>query len=141
MKKKKINYSTLKCPYCGASVVLRSADGIYKENSNDTMLYVCSHYPECDSYVRVHKGTNKPVGTLANKKLREMRNTAHHYFNQLYLLGYMSKDEAYRWLANLVQSPLSEAHIGYFGEYYCQMVIDECKKILSRRKLKLRVSV
>ena len=42
----------------------------------------------------------------------------------------MSKQEAYYWLANLISAPLSEAHIGYLGEYYCTQVIEESKKLL-----------
>jgi ssDNA-binding Zn-finger/Zn-ribbon topoisomerase 1 len=41
-----------RCPYCGSHVILRSADGIYKDNSGNAMLYVCSRYPTCDAYVR-----------------------------------------------------------------------------------------
>ena len=126
-KGKGINYDAMRCPYCGSSVKFRSADGI-----NHTMLYVCSHYPECDSYVRVHDGTRIPVGSMANKKLRTLRKTAHEYFDQLYQSGLMDKQEAYQWLANLISAPLSEAHIGYLGEYYCQVVIDECRKLLQR---------
>lgn len=29
-----------RCPYCGGNVVLRSADGIYKDNSRNAMLYI-----------------------------------------------------------------------------------------------------
>ncbi|MDG6146488.1 DUF3268 family zinc-finger domain-containing protein, partial [Lactococcus formosensis] len=54
--KPKYNYSMMRCPYCGSTVELRSADGIYKENKNHTMLYVCRNYPVCDAYVRVHPG-------------------------------------------------------------------------------------
>ena len=54
----------MRCPYCGSPVVLRSADGIYRENSQGAMLYVCSRYPECDAYVKVHPGTNIPMGSL-----------------------------------------------------------------------------
>lgn len=61
--------SAMRCPYCGSPVVLRSADGIYKENHANTKLYVCSRYPACDAYVRVHEGTNKPVGSLADHML------------------------------------------------------------------------
>ena len=57
-KRKGINYSKLRCPYCGSSVIYRSADGIYRDNPKHTMLYVCSRYPACDSYVRVHAGHN-----------------------------------------------------------------------------------
>lgn len=63
-KRKGITGGIHRCPYCGSPVTYRSADGIYKDNSRKTMLYVCSHYPECDAYVRVHTGTNIPVGTI-----------------------------------------------------------------------------
>ena len=64
MKKKR--KKPMRCPYCGAPVVYRSADGIYHENKAGTMLYVCSRYPECDAYVRAQPGTSLPLGTLAN---------------------------------------------------------------------------
>ena len=133
-KRKGVNASQMRCPYCGSPVIYRSADGIYHDNRNDTMLYVCYHYPECDSYVRVHAGTKIPVGSLANHELRSLRRTAHHYFDQLYECGYMSKQEAYQWLADLIMAPLSEAHIGHLGEYYCKQVIEESRKLLNRNR-------
>ena len=83
---------------------------------------------------RVHAGTNIPVGSLANHELRSLRRTAHHYFDQLYLTGYMSKQDAYQWLADLIMAPLSEAHIGHLGEYYCKLVIEESRKLLDRSR-------
>ena len=62
-KRKGFNATSMRCPYCGSTVVYRSADGIYHENKKGTMLYVCSNFPECDAYVRVHAGTNIPVGS------------------------------------------------------------------------------
>jgi len=112
-----------RCPYCGSHIVLRSADGIYKENSADTMLYVCSRYPACDAYVRVAPGTKTPIGSMANGPLRALRRVAHQYFDRLYTTGIMNRSEAYEWLAWTLQLPLSQSHIGYLGEYYCQRVI------------------
>ena len=132
-KRKGMKLENQRCPYCGAPVVYRSADGIYKENANNTMLYVCSHYPKCDAYVRVHAGTKIPVGTLANHELRTLRRTAHKYFDKLYERGIMTKDDAYRWLADLVCAPLSEAHIGYLGEYYCKLVIEKSREMLEHQ--------
>ena len=129
-RKKGMNPSAMRCQYCGGTVVLRSADGIYRDNPNHTMLYVCSNYPHCDAYVRTHPGTNIPVGTLANRKLRMLRNEAHHQFDQLYRSGIMSKQDAYLWLTDLLQMPLSKAHIGYLGEYYCHEASAESKKLL-----------
>jgi ssDNA-binding Zn-finger/Zn-ribbon topoisomerase 1 len=133
-KKKGMNPSGMRCQYCGGTVVLRSADGIYHDNSRNTMLYVCSNYPQCDAYVRTHPGTTIPVGTLANHELRTLRNRAHHYFDQLYSSGRMSKQDAYLWLADLLQVPLSKAHIGFLGEYYCTQVIEESQKLLDRQR-------
>ena len=69
---------------------------------------------------------------MANQELRTLRRKAHHYFDQLYRSGYMSKQDAYQWLAALIMVPLSEAHIGYLGEYYCKQVIEESRKLLDQ---------
>lgn len=135
-KRKGINGGTPRCPYCGSNSVLRSADGIYYDNSRDVMLYVCKNYPKCDSYVRVHPGTNIPMGSLANKELRAMRRDAHHHFNKLYSKGGMSKRDAYEWLAETVGLPVEKAYIGFMGEYYCSLVIEESKKALSQLSMR-----
>lgn len=133
-KRKGNQRKQMRCPYCGSSVIFRSADGIYHDNQNQTMLYVCSRYPECDAYVRVHSGTKIPLGSLANHNLRSLRREAHRYFNRLYESGLMDKKEAYQWLADVISAPLSEAHIGHLGEYYCKQVIRESKKLLESRE-------
>lgn len=141
MKKKKYSkymihvLKPIRCPYCGSSVEFRSADGIYKDNKNNTMLYVCSNYPNCDAYVRTHPNTTIPVGIMANHKLRLMHLEAHKAFDKIHKSGLMTKDESYRWLAYILQKPLQQAHIGYLQEYYCQIVINESKKLLHRRKI------
>ena len=137
-KRKGITGGIHRCPYCGSPVTYRSADGIYKDNSRGTMLYVCSHYPECDAYVRVHTGTNIPVGTMADRKLRKLRNEAHKHFSKLIRDDYMTKQEAYQWLAGLLGAPQREAHIGYLSEYYCNIVIEESKKEYERYLRKKR---
>ena len=45
----------------------------------------------------------------------------------------MTKQAAYQWLANTVQAPMSHAHIGHLGEYYCRVGIEESEKLLARR--------
>ncbi len=128
---------SMRCPYCGSTVRLRSADGIYRDNSSGTQLYVCSKYPACDAYVRVHPGTTTPVGSLADGKLRALRRTAHRHFDRLHESGLMSKDSAYQWLAHTLQRPLSQAHIGYLSEYYCAVVVSESDKFFNTWKHKV----
>lgn len=133
-KRKGINYTAMKCPYCGGSVTYRSADGIYRENPRGVMLYVCSRYPSCDAYVRVHEGTTIPVGSLANGELRALRREAHQWFDRLYREGIMTKDDAYEWLSELISAPRSQAHIGFLGEYRCRQVIAESRKLVERKQ-------
>ena len=131
-KKRKgvVNYAP-RCPYCGSTTVYRSATGIYKDNPNDVMLYVCTNYPNCDAYVQTQKGTAIPLGEMANGELRALRNQAHRYFNKLYLQKYMSKQDAYRWLSSILGVPLEKAHIGLLGKLGCILVIEESQKQLS----------
>lgn len=128
-KKKGINYSSMRCPYCGSTVIYRSADGIYKNNSKGSMLYVCSKYPECDAYVTTHEGTKIPKGIMADGRLRKLRIEAHKSFDKLHKSGLMDRREAYGWLAHMTQAPLGKAHIGEFGEYYCEVVIKESRRL------------
>lgn len=118
----------MRCPYCKSPVRLRSAEGIYQDNKTDAQLYVCGRYPACDAYVRCHPGTTIPMGTLADGKLRRMRMEAHRWFELMCACEQLNKRDAYDWLARLLYVPRSQAHIGYLGEYYCQSVMDECKK-------------
>lgn len=142
MKKKHngFNPSTIRCCYCGSSVTLRSAEGIVPQCKPGTMLYVCRNYPACDSYVKVHPGTKLPMGSLANRELRTLRQKAHFHFNQLYETGFMSREEAYEWLSAVLNLPMGKAHIGLLGQYYCQQVIDESKKLLQAQKGKTKRS-
>lgn len=119
--------------HCGRPAVLRSAEGICKTHRPGAMLYVCSDYPACNSFVMAHPDTLAPMGTLAPPALRQLRYEAHHQFDQLHQSGLMTRKEAYRWLAYIVQAPSPHAHIGHLGEYYCKVVIKESRKLLTQR--------
>lgn len=134
-KKKGNNPSKMRCPYCGAAMILRSADGIYRDNPHHLKLYVCKNYPECNTYVRTQPGTAIPLGTPANCELRALRIQAHRHFDALHKKGYMTKQDAYIWLASILQAPQSQAHIGCLSEYACKFVIAESKQMLQRYEL------
>ena len=119
--------------HCGRPAVLRSAEGICRTHRPSAMVYVCSDYPACNSFVMAHLGTLEPMGTLAPPELRRLRYEAHQQFDQLHKSGLMTRQEAYRWLAYMVQAPMAHAHIGHLGEYYCKVVIRESKKLLAQR--------
>lgn len=78
------------------------------------------------AYVGCHKGTNKPLGRLANAELRLWKRKAHAAFDPLWKYGVFKgrRKEAYRWLATVMRLPEEKAHIGMFD-------VAECKRLIS----------
>ena len=100
---------TVKCDYCGQPAEYVDSKEVY--GSSHGMIYLCR---DCDAYVGVHKGTNKPKGRLANAELRKYKMQAHHAFDPLWRYGGMTRREAYQWLSREMRIPEDEAHIGMF---------------------------
>lgn len=121
--------------HCGRPAVLRDAKEVCRTRREDEKAYVCSGYPACDSFVLAHPSTLEPMGSLAGPELRRLRFEAHRQFDQLHQAGIMTKRQAYVWLAQIVHAPMSHAHIGHLGEYFCKEVIRESKELLKKNKV------
>lgn len=130
----KQNKQQLRCGYCGRPAVLRPASEIYHDPRKKGYVYACSHYPACDAYVSVFPGSKIPMGTLADSALRQKRIQAHQAFDQLWLSGIFSRDQAYRWLSDKLGLPLSQTHIALFSDYLCAQVILESQKVLKNNR-------
>lgn len=118
----------MRCPYCGAHAKLVDSSSVIYHRSYGR-AYICSNYPECDAFIGTHKGTDKPLGRLANAKLRKLKKEAHSTFDLLWKSGRMTRTEAYQWLSKQLKIPFKITHIGYFDEAQCQKVIEVCLKI------------
>lgn len=75
------------------------------------------------------------MGSLAGPELRRLRFEAHRQFDQLHQAGIMTKRQSYVWLAPIVHAPMSHAHIGHLGGYFCREVIRESKELLKKNKV------
>ena len=128
---------TIRCPYCGSPAILKDASYVYGHHSSGGKVYVCSHYPACDSYVGVHQGTSLPKGSLANSTLRKKRIQAHQIFDQLWRKGIFSREEAYRWIGDKFCLQTRQAHIGNFSDYMCDQLIQEASKVLQNNHILL----
>ena len=84
------------CDYCGTPADFVDSSVVYHGHSFG-MIYLC---PRCGAYVGVHKGSDKPLGRLANSELRNWKKAAHAAFDPLWKYGpYRGRrNEAYRWL-------------------------------------------
>ena len=136
MKKTKTK-TTIKCPYCGRTAVLRKASYVHKNASDRDFLYVCSGYPDCDAYVGVHTGTKLPMGTLADAKLRRKRIETHQVFDAIWQNGILTKKDAYRWMGDIFCLTTAQAHIGHFSHYYCDRLMDASRKVLQNNHIKI----
>lgn len=122
------------CPYCGDESALLSGDKMYPGRGDlaGKWFYRCR---PCDASVGCHPGSKKPLGTLANKALRQQRQLAHAAFDPLWKKDgryrvFNSRSDAYTWLA--VELGLEEgeaAHIGASDTDTCKQIIELCRKV------------
>lgn len=115
------------CPYCNSKVTLESSVKVYGKDYG--LIYLCTQFPKCDSYVGTHKGTTKPLGRLADKQLRRYKNMAHSIFDHLWKTNKkFTRSQAYHWLSEQLQISGKDCHIGMFDIDMCKKVIEVCKK-------------
>jgi hypothetical protein len=112
------------CPYCGeVAEFCSSARVYYGKHYGD--IYLCECLPE-KAYVGVHKGTERPKGTLANKELRELRKKVHAVFDPIWKEKRKTRSKAYKWLANEMKINTKKCHIGMFNIEQCKQAIQIC---------------
>lgn len=119
------NETTVNCDYCGEQALLVSGEVIYPSRSDLGNLWFYQCKP-CNAYVGSHKGSNKPLGRLANKELRKAKMAAHRSFDYIWTSEKMKRAKAYSWLAKQLGIPASECHIGMFDVDTCNKVVTTC---------------
>ena len=125
----------MKCPYCGAAAKQVSSNYVYRTGKEHGEMWICSNYPKCDTHVGCHKGTNKPLGTLANQQLRIWRVTCHDLFDALWKRGgKMSRKDTYEWLRVVMELPEEKAHIGMFDLAQCKKLWNLLRQLKEERK-------
>ncbi len=106
------------CPFCGKNAEWVENKEVYGKNYGKSyMMWLCR---PCKAYVGCHENTKQPLGTLANKALREWRVKAHSAFDVLWKSGTISRNEAYRALSKEFGRHI---HIGESNIEQCQAII------------------
>lgn len=111
------------CLYCGGKVILTDSSAIYGEKSKGN-IYFCTN---CNASVGCHKGTAKPLGTLANSVLKMKRRETHVIFDQWWKANNMTRSQGYSELAKKMKLPKYRTHIGQFDMAQCEQVINICR--------------
>lgn len=115
------------CDYCGRRAEYVDSKVIYGKSYG--MVYLCRCKPQW-AYVGVHKGTDIPLGRLADAQLRRWKKEAHAAFDPLWKYGRFKnrRNAAYAWLAEQMGLPVEKTHIGMFDVGHCKAVIQICRK-------------
>lgn len=74
-----------------------------------------------------------------NDELKKLKFEAHTYFDIIWMEGYMSRKDAYKWLSKKLNIPLKDCHIKNFNIGMCYKVIKLSKKyksIMLKNRLK-----
>ncbi len=85
----------MQCDVCHSSNVVLSR----RENAGWPLIWLCL---QCYSSVGCHVDTEIPMGPLAPGKVRMLRRLAHISFDQIWLVGIMSRERAKRWMGDLL---------------------------------------
>ena len=119
------------CSYCGNFTSLVQGSEIYKVQNKPYSKKYFYYCKECDAYVGCHPGTKNPMGTVANRRLRKLRNSCHNSFDKIWKDKHLSRSQAYKWLAAELNIPPKQCHIGMFDEQACLKAIQKCNQYLS----------
>lgn len=106
------------CRFCSGPVALVSNAEIYGREYGDwPYAYLCQ---PCDAYVGLHPNTDLPLGTLADRPLREARKKAKDAFHTWMRHRRLTRSAAYRALAAAMNIKESDCHFGMFDTEQCQ---------------------
>jgi hypothetical protein len=121
------------CPYCDKPTIEVTGDEIYGQGRGygHIKMYKCSG--SCDAYSgsKLENGIRVPMGSLANKELRELRKKCHKLFDANWKgksNERLARRKCYFWLQEFTNLPEELAHIGMFNIEQCNILIAELLK-------------
>lgn len=141
------------CSYCFKPAALVTGKEIYPHRPE---LYTLKFWEcaACQAYVGCHKAScgqgdgTKPLGRLANAKLRAAKSLAHKMFDPIWKTKAIKRQafdaprckplkrkDAYKWLASMLGIAVDECHIGMFNVEQCQNVANLCRALNSKSAL------
>ena len=116
------------CPYCKEEAEWVENKEIYGRNyGNSYMCWLCR---SCNAYVGCHQNTKEPLGTMANKEVREWRKKAHGVYDPLW----MDKGKKFRSkLYNKISQDFGyQVHIAESDVEQCKKIVEWCEKQKSK---------
>lgn len=117
----------LKCPDCGARMVLRQTEKWPQKNGKPSKFWGCSQFPKCKTTHGAHPN-GQPLGRPANIETKAARMKAHEAFGAWMERNSYTKKYAYRRLAKMLRLSEAEAHMGMMAKERCEVVVRLCEE-------------
>lgn len=86
------------CDNCQSVEIRLTENKIVYEVNKGAWPY-CYYCDNCGAMVACHPNTNKPMGLMAVGSIRRKRGKLHELFDPIWKYGYLSRTDAYEWLA------------------------------------------
>ena len=110
-----------KCQYCHSDVAFVNNSALYgRSYGHWPWMYLCRNR-SCWASVGVHKGTDTPLGTMANSTLRRWRKESKTEFLKYCAMVRFTRKESYTHLAEMLCISRELAHFGMFDLEMCRL--------------------
>ncbi|MCM1291095.1 MAG: DUF3268 family zinc-finger domain-containing protein [Prevotella sp.] len=115
------------CQYCMCDTIV--------QHRGMVRYRVC---PKCGASVRCHDGTERGMGSVADRATGRSRKEAHRWFDAIWKNKLKkSRYNAYSWLALRLKMNKDDVHFGLFDEHKCNEVIKLCKAYIFKHDISL----
>jgi hypothetical protein len=83
----------------------------------------CYYCDDCTAVVACHPNTYNPMGFMATSAVRRLRQKVHRLLDPIWENNFLSRSDAYDWLANQLSIAPSECHISHFNKSQLDLAI------------------
>jgi len=111
----------VKCPKCGADMVLHETQKFKTRDGKPKKFYSCSRWPQCTGILGAHPN-GEPMGFPGDEETREWRIKAHAAFDEAF--KDLPRKERYMRLQEIMGLSKYDAHIARFTIGRCKQLIE-----------------
>lgn len=110
------------CPYCNRKARLITGKQLYRS------IKRIKHYrfwrcDSCDAHAKCSRD-GKPIGSLANAELRQLRRKAHDLMEWIVASGTMDESELHKMLCQSVGRKSKRVMLVHYSKDDCQAIVD-----------------
>jgi len=116
------------CPRCGNRMKLRGTEPHTFRNGRCHLFYSCLIWPICEATLGSDTKGN-PVTEQIDAKTKALRIKCHQILDGWWMLGQITRSEAYELLANIMHITFEQAHFSNFSKEECEEFLCKIESI------------